>query len=274
LARVEPAVVNRLELRVIGMSRSGNHAIIDWILGQADGRTCFLNCAEPKHDPFSSARPISEHEECFRANYPEFDLEAEARGELTAKDLLLYSYEDVFLGGLARADVEARHDAQVGRSGRRIDVLILRDPFNLFASRRAAAFAPLAPETWVRIWCQHAREFVGDRRHLRNERVMLSYNRWVADRDYRRDIAGALGLRFDDAPARAVARTGGGSSFDGVRYHGRAHRMPVLERWRAFLDDPDYLALLTPEVLALSERVFGPPPAPLAEALEGDAAAA
>jgi hypothetical protein len=30
---------------MVAMSRSGSHAIINWILAQAPGRTCFLNCA-------------------------------------------------------------------------------------------------------------------------------------------------------------------------------------------------------------------------------------
>jgi hypothetical protein len=47
----------------------------------------------------------------------------------------------------------------------------------------------------------------------------------------------------------------------------------VLERWRRFLEEPDYLALFTPELLALSDRVFGPPPAPLAEVLEAEVVA-
>jgi hypothetical protein len=51
--------LNRVEIRVIGMSRSGNHAIIDWVLSQARGRMCFLNCAEPGTNPFRSARPVS-----------------------------------------------------------------------------------------------------------------------------------------------------------------------------------------------------------------------
>jgi hypothetical protein len=47
---------NRNEWRAVGMSRSGNHAIIQWLLAQAKGRTCFLNCTEPKNNPFARPR--------------------------------------------------------------------------------------------------------------------------------------------------------------------------------------------------------------------------
>src|SRR5690606_13680606 len=89
--------VNRQELRVIGMSRSGNHAIINWILSQATGRTCFLNCAEGKTNPFTSARELHEGLS-YEVNYPEFNWEQEQAGNFSQKDLLIHSYEDSFLG--------------------------------------------------------------------------------------------------------------------------------------------------------------------------------
>src|SRR5918998_959945 len=137
------------------MSRSGNHAIIDWILSQARGRTCFLNCAEPGTNPFVSARPLSDCEPPFRVNYPRFDAAREAAGRLSRKAYLVHSYEDVFLRGLA---TDARG---VGTSRRRVDVLILRDPFNLFASRLARGIGEVTVPTAGRIWCQHAREYLG-----------------------------------------------------------------------------------------------------------------
>jgi hypothetical protein len=49
----------------------------------------------------------------------------------------------------------------------------------------------------------------------------------------------------------------GGSSFDGIAYDGRAEEMAVLRRWHAFIGEPRFHRLLTPEVLELSERIFG-----------------
>src|SRR5690554_3224295 len=85
----ENTYTNRNELRVMGMSRSGNHAIINWILSQAKGRTCFLNCAEGKTNPFTSARPLHTGL-AYDANYPEFDWEQERAGLLSQKDLLVH----------------------------------------------------------------------------------------------------------------------------------------------------------------------------------------
>jgi hypothetical protein len=129
--------VNGTELRIVGMSRSGNHAIINWIIRQAAGRLCFLNCAEPKSNPFASARRLV-HGAPYIVNYDGFDIAAERRGILSRKAYLLHSYEDCFLGTVNSRSFAVCHEAWVGASCRRVDVLILRDPFNLFASRRKA----------------------------------------------------------------------------------------------------------------------------------------
>jgi hypothetical protein len=250
--------VNATEIRVIGMSRSGNHAIINWILAQAGGRTCFLNCAEPGTNPFVSTRPLTPELPGWRASYGDFEIEAERAGRFSRKDLLIHSYEDTFLGPFKKAANEVRHDADVGGSTRRLDLLVLRDPRNLFASRIASGYGWLEDAMVSRVWSQHAREFLGLQHNLRQERLLVSYNDWVASAAYRRRLAGALGLEFDDSAAHAVPAVAGGSSFDGTAYDGHAEEMPVLRRWHAFLGEPRFHRLLTPTVLELSERVFGP----------------
>jgi hypothetical protein len=253
--RRDPAV-NARELRIVGMSRSGNHAIINWILQQADGRTCFLNCCEPKTHPFRSARPAADGK-CVEASEPSFDLAAEREGRFSAKDWLLYSYEDCFLGMVNHPLFERYHDEWVGASAHRRDVLILRDPFNLFASRIAHAGMTRETSTHKRIWLQHAREFLGLRHYLPKTRLAVSYNRWTVDRAYRRSIAEALGLRFTDRGYSTVAATAGGSTFDGMRYDGRAAQMKVLERWKRFAGDRLYRSLFDEEMIGLSREIFG-----------------
>ncbi len=248
--------INRLEIRLVGMSRSGNHALVNWILAQASGRTCFLNCTEPGTNPFESARPLDDGA-VYRANYPEFDLEQERRGRFTAKDLLIQSHEDCFLGYLRKAADDSRHDAWVGRSRQRVDVLLLRDPFNLFASRLRLGIDRHGHRTAARIWNQHAREFLGLRRLLRPARVLVSYNRWATEPDYRRAVAEALGLTFSDAGRQDVPAVAAGSSFDGRAFHRRAAQMQVTERWRWLLHCSVLPELFDRETVNLADRIFG-----------------
>lgn len=257
--RTEPdaeGCINDTEIRVVGMSRSGNHAIIGWILAQARGRICFLNCAEPKTNPFVTARPLGDHQIAHEASY-DLDLDAERRARFSRKDYLVHSYEDTFLRGFGDPRHERRHDQLVGRSARRVDLLILRDPYNLFASRFASRMGEVAAATAARVWCQHAREYLGLQRNLKHERVPVSFNAWAASCEYRHELAAALGLDFDDASTRRVPGCAGGSSFDGTSRDGAATRMAVLDRWRAYGHDPEYASLFTPTLRGLSQQIFG-----------------
>lgn len=256
--------INSKEIRVVGMSRSGNHAIINWILRQSPGRTCFLNCVEPKTNPFATARPLGDKRGVV-VNYRGFDLEAEAEGDLSAKDLLLYSYEDVFLGMVASPLFRKYHDEWIGGSAETLDVLILRDPFNLFASRfRSGLYRhghgeppSVTNRTAIRIWKQHAREFAGIRTYLDRPKVAISFNQWASDSGYRHLIARQLGLDFTDAGVDDVAATAGGSSFDGTRYDGKAGEMDVFGRWRHYAGESDLWRHFDDEVHELSDGIFG-----------------
>lgn len=248
--------MNRDELRIVGMSRSGNHAIVNWILSQAAGRRCFANCAEPGTNPFLSARPLADGRAVV-ASFAPFDVRAEQTGKHSRKDLLVYSYEDCFLGTVANKVFECHHDKWVGPSMRRTDVLILRDPYNLFASRIRGGIGVVTQRTAMRIWKQHARELLGNRRYLNQRRVLIRYNQWTADRHYRRQLAKELHLPFTDAGRRQVPATGYGSSFDGLDYDGRADAMRTDERWRHFAGDPGFEAMFDEEARALSSRMFG-----------------
>lgn len=86
-------------------------------------------------------------------------------------------------------------------------------------------------------------------------------------RDYRRELARRLDLRFTDEGRHRVPATAGGSSFDGRRFHGDAARMPVFDRWRHYRDDPAWRARFDRELLDLAEAAFGRHPE-LAEAFD------
>jgi hypothetical protein len=255
---MERAFVNGTEIRITGMSRSGNHAFINWVLHQVPGRYCFLNCCEGKANPFATPREMDDGQR-FRTNIGGFDLERERGGAHQRKDWLLFSYEDNFLGNAFSPLFEREHDRWVGRSARRVDVLLLRDPYNLFASRLGRNWTHMSLATAARIWKQHARAFGGPRPSP--PLLSVSYNRWVADRSYRGRVARTLGFPFTDAGIDRVPSCAGGSSFDGLSFDGAARRMRVLERWRAWVHEPAYRAVFDARMVQLSRRVFGAMPA-------------
>lgn len=290
---------NELELRVCGIQRSGNHAIISWIIQQFDGkRACFLNnVRHGDHDPYVVAPQ--------RKAYGLDDV-PEAQWREAPKALLVYSYEDdakrltpgatSLLASAFSPAFEAKRETYLGSSARRLDILILRDPANNFASRlkkldKLTGVKDLP--TIVAFWKELARAALDAEARRDPETLVVRYNQWFADKRYRQQLSRQLGGVFSDATLRQVSEIGGGSSFDKtalsadvtvadvfrkwrkifqpatytripsyVRRLRGAREMKVMERWREFDEDPRLREMLAdPEVQSLSRELFGELPA-------------
>ena len=151
-------------------------------------------------------------------------------------------------------------------------VLILRDPFNLFASRlhlaRQRPHVKLSQGLFQRgaegtrrlldLWKTHAREFLGHTHVLGEETIRINYNRWNTEVGYRKTVSEQLGRPFHDREKETVPPFGYGSSFDGMRCDQNASRMKVFARWEELQDDTDYRALLADgELWELATEIFG-----------------
>jgi len=205
-------IVNQKEMRIFGLRRSGNHAVITWITEQQSGVVKHLNDVPPFENPFRYT-----YEYC-RDNYPgypkiEEKLRQEAIGNFTKKDCLLFNYEDYDFNQVISKNFERKHDIYVGKSTKRYDLLILRDPFNLLASRIKKGFVCVksSRKSFVDVWISHAKEFLGETNYLTQQKVCINYNQWVNDIDYRRQIAEQLDLNFTDEGINIVSRRAGGS---------------------------------------------------------------
>lgn len=127
-------------------------------------------------------------------------------------------------------------------------VLLLRNPWNLLASRleyarrRMVAKSMMDLKRGLRRWREIASAAL-DEAHEgdggtggRGEAPAeprtwyLVYDRWFADAGYRHQLAAELGIPPDTPPPAKVSPIGHGSSFDGLRFDGRAHQMQVLDR--------------------------------------------
>lgn len=239
---------NHVEVCVAALERSGHHAIINWISANSAAPVCFLNNCRPGVDPFLM--------------YPD------QRGELAPGSLLIYNYEDRRLGDAFPSEFLNHKTKWFGARGISMYVLILRDPFNNFASKyrwaiNGTKWAP--PMEWITdvlpgLWKSYAREFVGLTDLMPTPKVFINYNRWFADEDYRDQLARQLGLASAGKGLTEVAKWGPntwGDSFDNMEFEGRANEMKVLERWRHFADDRDFRQLFYDrELLELSEKIF------------------
>ncbi len=268
---IRRSFVNMREMRFIGLQRSGNHALINWIFNQSKEKKCLLNWVQADSNPFFSFHRKSTLRE-FQPDFTKkFSLNLEKSGIFSKKELLIYSYEDESLEKIATQNFEEKHDMWVGRSKIRQDILLMRDPFNLIASRlkrdddkvenRYSFRDDSERKIIIGLWKQYAREFLGLSNHLLQDKICISYNKWFLDRDYREKIASRLGIEFSDSGMETVTGVGGGSSFDSIGYDKKASEMKVLERWRHYENDKDFRMLFADrELMDLSKAIFGTVP--------------
>jgi hypothetical protein len=217
-----------------GLKRSGNHALVHWLRPQL--RATFFNNLIPlgellRGKPMPAPRPYRDW------------VAAQSPPPTDGRVLASLEDHDLATTPFASVDVPATR------------LLLLRAPDQLFASRIRKAFRvemPAYPRVdgpvlrrAVALWKQHARCYLGDDAAYPG-RVAILFDRWFVDRAYREAIAAALGVPFDDAGFGRVGGEGGGSSFDGTAFDGRAQEMAVGER----------VAALEPHERALHDALF------------------
>lgn len=209
---------------VHGMKRSGNHAIIQWMLAQ--GEFTFHNNIVPIAAILRGDRPLPEPR----------DFAAWRAERVSPGQSICASLED------HRPDFRPFCDLPADVT----QILILRDPENFLASRirkAGKAIHPAYPRgpgpMLTRVtegWKAHAREFLGLTNHLHNK-VPVYFNAWFSDEAYRARLSARLGLDFSDAGYAQVSGVGGGSSFDRTTFDGENRRMKVLERKTQLSED-------------------------------------
>ncbi|MEM9484485.1 MAG: hypothetical protein AAGA83_12420 [Cyanobacteria bacterium P01_F01_bin.116] len=257
-------IINQNEIRIFGLRRSGNHAVTNWLIKQMQGELFYINDVGANENPYREKYEALLRSGCLKGRHK---LKREARGAFTKKEYLIYSYEDYALKKVTNAAFERKHDLYFGKSVRKYDLLIFRDPFNMIASRlKGSEFQNgyflstrskrIQPEE---LWLTYAREWLGETNYLKNHKILVSYNQWVTDVNYRKELSASLGLEFSDAGFHEVQGFGGGSSFDGQSRHGEASQMNVLGRWRNFADNEVYINTLNNnnQLWSYSEKIFG-----------------
>jgi hypothetical protein len=216
---------------VFGIRRSGNHLISDWLIHQ------YL-------DP------------CFQAMNVQLDFfyfldDCETKCSLY--NCALFGIEE---HPVSAVDIAYSKNAQTVRK-----VVILRDPYNLFASRikhyklfEAPLFnGPFATYNWV----GYANYFLNQPENV----VCISYNHFITDKNYREQITEKLGVDLNSAKDLKYMNSvdssiSGGSSFDGKRYDGAGAQMKITQRWEYYKDNANYRALFTDEIKELSKEIF------------------
>lgn len=243
-------------ITVNGLSRSGNHAIIRWIVGQykdSGFEPFFHNNAIRNFMEFMSLRGGGAME-----GYPIPNPKLhEIVMHMTANDKKMFaiSFEDlIFDQRLGEITNFADHN-----------VIILRDPFNLFASRIEGLPPPRGKrghektadkqENEIKKYISQYEEFVGKTNYLSNK-ICINYNSWVSDKDYRKSIAEQFGIEFTDARygQRANSSFGRGASLSLPSEKSE----DFLSRYKAYLEEPLFGKIKNNEYLvSIAKDTFG-----------------
>ncbi|MBI4026214.1 MAG: hypothetical protein HY360_14600 [Verrucomicrobia bacterium] len=235
---------NRYEFRFLGMHRSGHHAIINWVAGLFEGEVLFAN---------NVAYDDRRYERYQFLNPPVAGAEY--------RDAYIFNVEDTDLATVV-SDMEGnRWGTRLGPSDRVFNVLVVRDPLNMFASRMRHKSPHISnlTEDSINRWKQHAREHLSRSELLPADTIHIFYNAWFESAEYRKDLAKRIGMPFNDKALNVVAQWGGGSTFNKLSYDGNAQAMGVLTRWKDCQDDPVYRSLILEdeEIVELGRAIMG-----------------
>lgn len=216
---------NKLEIRVCGLQRSGNHAVIDWIINQHKGaRVCFLNnVCHGDRNPFYTAIIFVYGMKEFSNGYlPKLPKNL----QYLNKELLIYSYEDderylqnehSFLSSVYCKDFEKNKYFYLGKSTKFIDVIIIRDPYNFFASRlkKMNSLSGIKNiEKIIAFWKEIANKAIEIEENRESKTLLINYNKWLSNKQYRQQLSKSLCGKFTDTSMKKMSIIGGGSSFE------------------------------------------------------------
>lgn len=218
---------------VFALRRSGHHAVIAWI------EDCYRDSgAIPAHvnEDEHNGHVLDESDPTWRV-YDADKIISIANSIDKNFKVLIVNYED--LAYSEKYHINAYNDpAWQEVSFKRCDTIIIRDWYNLVASRlkrisddrKSGSYSLFETINWnslAEMWIEQANLLANQHDP---DLKCINFNRWRTDKSYRELLAASFGLV--NAPiSNKVPNYGGGSSFDGTKYDGKANKMNLSKRW-------------------------------------------
>jgi len=226
-----------------GLKRSGNHVVANWLYANlgANGKETLDSSdihRQLRQGHCDPAAGVAFYNNCGQLNSRQFQL-----GLLTRADFeRARRRHRVTIFGVE--DCQLRFASRTPAAADIFNVLVLRDPLNNIASRlEAAKTRPevfRTDEAYVDLLASYCEEYLDLRNTLTNK-VVLNFNHFVGDREYRDSIAGGFGVENREVLTEA-SDYGGSSSFSPGR--GASSRSALLTRFQQHPIPDDLLELL------------------------------
>jgi hypothetical protein len=234
---------------VIAVSRSGHHAIMNWICEQYPENINSWN-----RMMFDGNKKVKKREGMYPKKNAVFYVKNP--NEISS----MYNYENFNLKNLDMI----KNAPQLEGFERTDHILMIRDFYNLVASslKKGASRYTLftqgknkKSESFSEIWKGHVQEAIGGEKGM----LTISYNKWFVDKEYRESLCEQLDIPFTDQGKNIVPHNAKGSSFNGKKFQNKAEEMSVLSRYESMMDDPRFMKIVSAdkEIIELNEQYFG-----------------
>lgn len=218
-----------------GIRRSGNHAFVNW-LGTMLAPSLFCNNNQLWPTDLiegGGTLPLARREHRQRTD------------SLPAFGAIIYGMENMHPDIIAdrRAVIrKSYHRCLEAKTDEATTILLLRDPFNCFASilnhdtQGDRSYSLYDDGRFACLWLTHARAYAqADELGY----VPVDFNRWATCEGYRRDLADRLDIGFSDGGIDHVPAFGHGSSFFRGSTMPAEQRQQLNSRWKWLLEDAD-----------------------------------
>jgi hypothetical protein len=209
---------------LFSMRRGGQHGVINWICSQYRPSVHVDDCSLI-NDKLVGMAPYK----YLKGEKKRTQMNPSEVIDPDGFKMWLFNFEDQWIEEIQKKFLEWSQHVFTFDSV--TNIVLVRDPYNLFASRSKDRRIQLRGEEARKIYKSHINTAMNN-----SDFVDINYNRWFTDKDYRKKLAGRLNIPFTDEGLGDIIWPGV-SSFDGSGYDGRAQEMKVLERWKQLKDD-------------------------------------
>jgi hypothetical protein len=266
------------KLQFIAMSRSGHHAVINWVLKQYTPLNhLYVNCVYPNPDrgEFNKQLPHAWGQtwwyEVGREAYRSDNTSriAQLRGEPIPARLVRAGVKpkyksthdfNVYATSYENWEVQFCMDYE-NQFEDNVSIVILRDLRNWIASQYKLTKSCNLPQDK---WKDQAENM--DRG---GPAITINYNEWFLNKSYRRYVCEhLLEVPFSDDGLNDILISGSSWHPEAKEWaqkgqhdwHGKAQeKLDVVNRWKEFKNDPEYWKIVNrlPGVVELNEKLFG-----------------
>ena len=259
---------------ILASSRSGHHAVVNWLIQQSIGVVKFYNNCDrgwvggkllPKQNVNGPTKGLVEviyisNDNTLTSIYTIEDFDMNKcktydffNGEETHKykiDLVIIINRDLQNWIASRV--------KGGGIGERS---LTNIPCTYYAAGRVITKMEFSVDepTAIQKWGRLIKESLGETNYLEDGEVYnINFNNWYSEKNYRKKICKDLGLGFSDKGLNELNKAGGGSSFTGMDITN-ARNLDVLHRYYLMSEDKRYQEIMREipiETFLLNHKYF------------------